>query len=140
MDDFLQPAERRGIAQNEIRQLPPVDFPAARHAGEFRFDDRRAGAVVQFVHRGVGIVDARARLGEQRRRGRFPHPNRARQANHDHRQPNSFCRALGRQITALPKKRQQRQERQTENCGVIPVDLFEELDAKSLDLVSADRT
>ena len=85
MNQTFEPLQRIRIAQYARSEALAVDFPLDHDARKGGLDRFRVPAGVELSHRVVGVESRDAQLGEHGRDGRFPHRNRARQSNDDHR-------------------------------------------------------
>ena len=87
MNDRLEPANRGRILERTLGELRPVDLAACRGARERRLDSDGRFALVEPMHRAIGIVDRYAGLGKEPCRRRFAHSDRAGEAEHEHHAP-----------------------------------------------------
>ena len=85
VDDRLQIGERSRIAEHLLRQPRAVDDAVCDRAGEALRDERHRSAAIERVHGLVRIVQGVAVASEEARRGRLAHPDRAGEADDDHR-------------------------------------------------------
>ena len=84
MHDLLQPDDRLRIADDAARKLGAIDHAFLDSARKRRLDQGGRSAGIEAMHGLVGIVDGNAGIGEQLRRGRLAHADRAGEAEHDH--------------------------------------------------------
>ena len=99
MEDPLEPAQRRLVAEDKLPKTPAVD-PAffVAHPGECRLDrpDRRAAWPEQPMDRRIGVEERHPEPPQRPGRGAFPHPDRAGEAEDDHRGATSVVRTAAR--------------------------------------------
>ena len=86
VDDRLQPAQLRPVAEHPLAQHRPVDGAVPHHAGKGLADGGHRGAAQgqQAVHRGIGIVYRQAEMAEHPGRRRLAHPDGAGEADDHH--------------------------------------------------------
>ena len=84
MNDGLEPFERRVVAQNARGQLVAIDLAVRGGAGKRRLDRRHRLALVEPMHDRIGVVHRHAFLGEEARRRRLSHAERAGQTEDEH--------------------------------------------------------
>jgi len=94
MEDPLEPAQRRRVAEHPPAQLPAID--AARlvaDIGKRRFDRPNRGPTrsEQPVNLRVGVEYRHAEPAQRRRGVAFPHPDRAGKAENNHRDAASVA-------------------------------------------------
>ena len=91
VDDRLQPAQLRPVAEHPLAQHRPVDGTVPHHAGEGLADGLHRGAAArqQTVHRSVGIVYRQAEMAEHPGRRRLAHPDGTGEADDHHAGPVS---------------------------------------------------
>ena len=137
MHDRFELLQRRGIVRARAARAS-ADRPCRRRSCRERppRSPATALALVEPVHRGVGVVDrhARPRANSLRRR-RLAHADRAGETE------NSIDVVASFQHRAAPCPRRtckQRQERQAENGEMVAVDALEQMDAEPFELVGAD--
>ena len=124
--------ERGGVAENARGELVAIDLAAGGGAGKRRLDRGHGLALVEAVHHRVGVVHRHAFLGEEARRRRLSHSERAGEAEDEHAVCNSL-KAAAIHAASHPRVAgiaQQRQQRQAENREMIALDALEQLDAE----------
>ena len=88
MQDAFEPAQRLGLPKNPGAQRSSVDAAGlVPRPGEglFHKADRSTSGRQQTMHLGVGVEQRQAHAPEHCRRGALAHPDRAGQAEDDHR-------------------------------------------------------
>jgi len=85
MHQSFEALKRARVAKNAHSEALAVYCPLDHDPWKGRVDRFRALAGIELPHRVVGVERRDAKLGEHGRDGRFPHCNRARQSDDDHR-------------------------------------------------------
>ena len=122
VNDGFEPFERGVIAENAGGQPGAIDLAGRGGAGKGGLDRRHRVAFVKPMHDRVGIVHRHAFLGEEARRNRFPHTDRAGETENEHAgwiTPRARSREVAGTCSAIHAARQPscRRNRSSANNG-----------------------